>query len=251
MTSKSVPSYRRQRRANGKDDAFVELGGVRHYLGSHGSKESRERYGTLITEWESNGARPLPGSTITVSELIAAFWQFAQEYYRKDGEPTVQIAKIRTAVRPLTRLYGRTLVSAFGPLRFKTVRQPFIDAGHCRTHVNQQAGIIKQVFKWGTEQEIVPASIFHGLLAVSGVRRGRTVARDHDPVVPVPEAHIDAVLPLVPQQIRALIEIQLLTGCRPSEARLTRACDIDMTGWIWSYRPSRHKTQHHGINRVI
>ena len=32
---------------------------------------------------------------------------------------------------------------------------------------------------------------------------------------------------------------------------LMRACDIDMSGKIWEYRPASHKTQHHGKERII
>ena len=30
-----------------------------------------------------------------------------------------------------------------------------------------------------------------------------------------------------------------------------RPCDIDRTGQTWLYRPESHKTEHHGMNRVI
>ncbi len=38
--SKKAPSYRRQHRPNGVDDAFVELSGERVYLGPYGSQTS-------------------------------------------------------------------------------------------------------------------------------------------------------------------------------------------------------------------
>ena len=30
-----------------------------------------------------------------------------------------------------------------------------------------------------------------------------------------------------------------------------RGCDLDTSGRIWEYRPASHKTEHHGIDRVI
>ena len=45
--------------------------------------------------------------------------------------------------------------------------------------------------------------------------------------------------------------VQLVTGMRPGEVVLMRACDIDMSGKTWEYRPESHKTEHHGIERVI
>jgi integrase len=48
-----------------------------------------------------------------------------------------------------------------------------------------------------------------------------------------------------------MIELQLVTGMRPSEVVLLRACDIDMSGKIWEYRPASHKTEHQGIECVV
>jgi integrase len=48
-----------------------------------------------------------------------------------------------------------------------------------------------------------------------------------------------------------MIQLQRLTGARPGEMCLLRACDIDMTGAVWLYRPHSHKTKHKGKDRVI
>jgi integrase len=107
------------------------------------------------------------------------------------------------------------------------------------------------MFRWAVENEMVPSSVYHGLQAVAGLQKGRTKARETEPVKPVPEAHINAVRPFVSRQVEALIDLQLLTGMRPGEACMMRACDLDMTGRIWVYRPPLHKTLHHGHKREI
>jgi integrase len=48
-----------------------------------------------------------------------------------------------------------------------------------------------------------------------------------------------------------MIRLQRLTGARPGEVCILRACDIDMTGDVWLYRPHQHKTKHKGKDRVI
>jgi integrase len=48
-----------------------------------------------------------------------------------------------------------------------------------------------------------------------------------------------------------MVRLQLETGMRPGERVALRACDLDMTGKVWLYRPPQHKTQHHGHARVI
>jgi len=43
----------------------------------------------------------------------------------------------------------------------------------------------------------------------------------------------------------AMVELQWLTGMRSGEVTRMRTGEIDTTGKLWIYRPSRHKTQHH------
>jgi hypothetical protein len=39
------------------------------------------------------------------------------------------------------------------------VREQMIAAGWCRNVVNRQTARIKQVFKWATENELIPATV--------------------------------------------------------------------------------------------
>jgi integrase len=48
-----------------------------------------------------------------------------------------------------------------------------------------------------------------------------------------------------------MVDVQLLTGMRPGEACILRGCDLDVTGNVWIYRPSSHKTQNHGHERTV
>jgi integrase len=48
-----------------------------------------------------------------------------------------------------------------------------------------------------------------------------------------------------------MVRLQLRTGARSGEIVVMRACDIDMTGEVWFYRPAQHKTAHHGHRREI
>lgn len=126
-----------------------------------------------------------------------------------------------------------------------------IDAGHSRGHINEQIARVNRVFRWGVENELVPSSVYHALQAVTGLRKGRSAARETEPVKPAPEEHINAVEPFVLRQVWAMIQLQLLTGMRPGEARLMRGCDLDVSGNIWTYSPVSHKTEHYGIERTV
>jgi integrase len=117
--------------------------------------------------------------------------------------------------------------------------------------VNKHIGTINRIFKWGTENELVPATVFHALQAVSGLRRGRSAAKESVPVKPVPETYVEAAIVHVSAQVAAMVRLQQLTGMRPGEVTIMRGCDLDMTGKVWTYTPSTHKTEHHGIERPI
>lgn len=133
-----TPSLRRHKASN---RAFVELNAHRHYLGPWGAQSTEEAYHRLVGEWVANGRRlPVDPHEITVTELIAAYWRHAQDYYvRADGSPSGEADNLRGAMRPLNRLYGSTRAADFGPLGLKTVRQEMIETGWCRTHINAQS----------------------------------------------------------------------------------------------------------------
>jgi len=118
-----------------------------------------------------------------------------------------------------------------------------VEQGLSRGLVNHRIGRIKRVFKWAVAEELVPPSVHHALQAVTGLRYGRTEAREAEPVRPVNGKWVDAVLPHVSPQVAAMIRVQRLTGMRPCEVVIMRACDIGMTREIWTYEPHHHKNR--------
>ena len=126
-----------------------------------------------------------------------------------------------------------------------------LDDGLCRGVINQRIGRIVRMFKWGVSEELVPEAVHRALATVRGLERGRTAARETDPVGPVPDAVVEATLPYVLPPVRAMIQLQALTGMRPGEACIMRGSDLEMSGPVWLYRPATHKTAHRGKARVI
>jgi integrase len=252
MTRTHLPKYRRQRNKYG-DLAFVELNGKRHYLGKYDSPESKADYKRLLVEWAVGNRQPVaPTNEITVVELIARYWGHVESYYRKpNGTPTSEVRNIKLTLRPLKELYGSTPAAEFGPLALKAVREKMIEKGWCRKGINQGIGRIKRMFRWATENELIPSSVYHGLQAVSGLRIGRSEAPESEPVKPVPEGSIEAVKPHVSRQVRAMIQLQLHTAARAGEIVTMRLVDIDTSGKIWLYHPKDHKNAHHGHQRTI
>jgi integrase len=247
-----VPSYRLHRPSG---QAVVTLGGRDRYLGPHGSEESRAEYDRLLLEWLPTRGKlePAPAEvpSLTVAELLLSYWEFADGYYRKDGEPTSEWHLMRTALRSVRRLYGHTPAAAFGPKSLKACREELIGRGLRRQTVNHYAGRIKRMFRWAVANELLPASVHQALQAVDGLRRGRCAAPDGPGVGPVPEEHVEAVLPLLPRPVAAMVRLQLLTGMRPGEVAGMRVEDLDRSGPVWEYRPPEHKTAHRGHERSV
>src|SRR5262249_24242296 len=138
------------------------------------------------------------GSDLTVNELILAFWKHAELHYRHpDGTPTSELGDYRLSLRPLRELYGHSPTREFGPLALKAVRQRMVDAGLARGVVNQRVGRVKRLFRWGVSEEFVRHAVYATLATVAGLARGRSPARETEPVKPVPEEFIRAVMPFV------------------------------------------------------
>ncbi len=243
-----TPSYRLHKPTG---QACVTLNDRTYYVGRYGSPASRERYDALIAEWLAGGRKLPDEDGLTVFELLDAYATHVESYYVQDGQQTGEVTSIKLAMRPLKRLYGSLSANEFSPLKLQAVRDEFVRSGLSRKVVNRQVLRVKQLFKWGGKQELVPTTVYEGLRTVDGLRRGRTTARETEPVKPVPDEHVDVVRPFVSRQVWAMIELQRLTGMRSGEVAIMRARDLDTSGPVWQYVPAAHKSEHHGFERRI
>lgn len=238
--------------------AVVRIDGHDFYLGKFGTAQADERYHRKIAEWLGQPLAIQPvepaqqvSSAISISELILAYWRFVETYYVKNGRPTDEQWCIKAALRPLRRLYGSTPVVDFGPKGLKAVRQSMIDADLSRGVINGYIGRIRRMFRWAVEQELIPVTVYQALLAVRELAKGRTVARETRPILPVDDATVEATLPHLPDVVADMVRLQRLTGARPDEICIVRPCDVDTSGEVWLYTPDTHKTEHHDRSRMI
>ena len=154
-----------------------------------------------------------------MAEVLDAYRVFAITHYRQpDGRLSSTIHEVRSVAWALGDLYGDMLAREFGPLCVQSAMQQWVVAGCSRTEGNRRLGVVKRIMRWAASEELVPPSIYHGLTVVSGLKVGRTTARETDPVRPVDDAMVDAALPHLNRHIGGLVEFQRLTGCRPGEA---------------------------------
>ncbi len=255
--ARKVPAYRLHKPTN---QAVVRLNGRDLYLGKHGTEASHEAYRRTVAQWlvtdhprPLNTVGPASSPTPTVNEVILAFWtRHAEAHYRRaDGTQTGELGNYRDSVRSLRQLFGNSLAKDFGPLALKAARQAMIESGLARGTINQRVGRIVRLFKWAASEELVPPGVYLGLKSVSGLPKGRTLAKETAPVQPVADSAVEVIRPHVARQVWAMVGLQRLTGMRPGEVVIMRTCDLDTSGAVWVFTPSGHKTAHHGRERKI
>jgi integrase len=238
-----------------------------YWLGEHGYAESRNQYHCLIADWEANGRR-LPAETvypslvgppasITVVEVSRQYWRWAEGYYDRR-----RAGAIKTALRILTKYHGGMPAGSFGPQKLRMLREEMIRGDQAtdpprppwsRKYINSQVQCIRHVFKWAAARELVPVTVHQSLCTLEPLKRGRSAAYENEKVGPAPQHLIKATKPFMSGPVRALVELQLLTGTRPGELLGLRLCDLktnEKTG-IWQYRPREHKNQFREHERVI
>ncbi|TWU41674.1 Phage integrase family protein [Novipirellula aureliae] len=252
-----VPAYCHHK-ASGR--AVVRIFGKDVYLGPYGAPESHEAYEAEIARWRAatnegesleHEIRANSRFDLTLAEVLLRYKAFAENYYVKDGKPTKELTEMQLALRPARVLFGDTLARDFGPLSLKAVREAMINSDLSRGVINNRTNRIKRFIKWAASEQLVPPSVYEGVRTVTGLKFGRTRARETDPIKPVEDEHIEPVLAAVSSQVAAMIRLQRLTGMRPCEVVLMQFQDIERSKDIWIYEPQEHKTQWRGHHRVI
>ncbi len=248
--TQSVPKYRR----HSSGQAIVTLGYRDHYLGKYGSKPSRMLYDRLVAEWLARDRKPEVSSEtdlITVKAVIAAYWQHCKRHYRKpDGTRNVFLDSIRHLLKPLRRLYGEVAAEDFGPKAFKAAIHNFIP-GKSRCYGNKFIARVKMMFRWAASEELVPVEVFTRLSTVKGLEKGRSDARETEPIKAVANAVVDATIKHLPPMVADMVRLQRMLGARPGEIVAMQGIEIDRRSEVWYYSPKHHKTNHKGKSRVM
>ena len=180
---------------------------------------------------------------------MLAYYQHCEATMR-----AVEADKVKAAMRPVKAMYGERNVSEFNPLAFKAVRKLLVDSGLAISTIRDRMGIIRRMVAYGVEHAMAPADALQRIEAVGGLRSGRDGVKPSKKIKPAPAEHIQAILPHVNETIRAMVQVQSLTGMRPGEVWRMTTGQIDRTGDAfgnWLYSPVRHKTVDLGHDRII
>lgn len=220
------------------------------YLGAWGSAEAKANYDAIIARLAVSKTRsPIssPTEELSFAMLVKRYMDFAATYYA--GGDTAY--KLRFAFKVPVRLYGRSPVSDFGPKALATVMDAWVASGLSRKEINARSHVIKRMFAWAVAEELIPVEYHQRLKVVGGLKAGRTTAPDLPPVEPAKPADVAAVLDRLPPAIAAITRLMIHSGARCGELCKLRAADIDMSGAIWTYRPTQHKGTWKGKVRTI
>jgi len=190
--------------------AYVKLNGHRIYLCKWDHPNRQQKYFSILAEWERAGRRypfepvatHIEQDDMSVVEVLAAYSEHAKQYYvHADGTPTGQIDRVMSALQGVRDLFADIPAVEFGPVKLDAVRARWIANGLSRSTINSMTGCVKLCFKWAAEKELIPASVYHGLSVLGGLKAGRTQAKEPDPIRPVLDAHIDAIEPFMSRQV--------------------------------------------------
>lgn len=242
---KGIPSYRHHK-ASGR--AFVRFGSYNHYLGFYGTPESKAEYDRVIREWLANGRQFIHQDQqcqpITVNGLCIAFLEHAKIHYRKNGRLTSEYAEFEASVKLMHNHCGMMAAAEFNRSSLKTIRETAIRKGWKRNTVNKRISRIKHIIHWGSSEDLIPESVYHGVLLLKGLKKGRCECPESVPVESVPLDAFKKTLEFCSSIIADMARIQYLAAMRPGEICQLRAIDIDTSGEIWEYNYKSHKTSH-------
>jgi len=206
----------------------------------------------LAEEFYANLAVSDPSTTMTVRSLVARYQAHADAYYLdRDGKPTGEARNIAYATKHLAAEYPDHAAHTIGLKEMRAVRDKMIAADLCRNVINQRINKTRRMFRWAAGQDLIPDGEWMKLAHLEPLPPGRSKAKESEPVLPVPQAHIDKVLAELPGTHAAMVQVQLLTAMRPGELCAMRGVDIQQSGDIWWYTPVSHKTAWRGKAREI
>jgi hypothetical protein len=162
---------------------------------------------------------------VTVAEVSAGYWLFAERYYSWNRDPRRGDAwNTRRTLAILDSLYGSTVAKDLGPLDFRAIQGEMVRLGWCRTMVNHEVGRVKRFFRWAVSEELIPSAVWHSLLSCPSLRKGKSEARETAPVRPIPVKDLDAAKRKLRPAVRAMDVGSILSLS-------SGPCQITPPGW--------------------
>lgn len=222
----------------------------------------------------------------TVNELIDRFLDWAREYYCAPdlyGQrvPTGEANNLASSLDHFRAVAGEKHpgdASADDICAMqKHLEQQRKPNGrpYTREYINKCCNVVRRCFRWAAKppQRWVSAVVIEDMRLADGLKPGRCAAIDLPDVAPVPVEHFRMTQtrigtfsesrPVWAMMMNALLDILWHSGMRPIELLRMRNDPAEFAVEtprlslhqepieILVYKPTRHKTRHHGIDRNI
>jgi hypothetical protein len=135
---------------------------------------------------------------------MLAYIEHAKQHYRRaNGTNTDELSEYKRISKLVREVYGNIRAAEFGPSALKVIRQNFINQDLSRGFINQRIGKVRRIFKWGVSEELIQPSTYQAVSSVSDLQRGRTEARETEPVGPVDDAVVETTLNRVASRVES------------------------------------------------
>jgi integrase len=230
------------------------MSGKAIYLGTYNSPESKAAYAAIVGEWSGaqTSSKPVDEKPVvaphrlTIAEALVQYKAHAERYYGVSRE----VDNLREALRPVREQFGWMVMSEFGPLQIRVLRNKWIEAGLSRNTINARVIRLKRFFKWAVSYELIDANVLTRLNSIESIMPGRG-GKEIRPKLPVTWETVEATLPFLPELVRAMVLFGWHTGARPAEITALTTGMIDRSGDMWFAVLERHKTATWGHTREI
>jgi integrase len=241
--------------------SYIDGNGKRKrvYFGKFGTPEADEKYRRFVADLMMNPTLAVQNigncvgigdADVLVSELCDAF----MEHY----EPRLHrshVIHFKRAIGFLVGLYGGMSANEITPKKLRSVRNQMVQYGKlCRKMINAYTTQLIRIFVWGVEEEWVEASTAGALKLIKHLPPNEPGTFDHEEREDVPLDVIRRTLPFASPTVQAMIQVQYLTGMRPSEVCKMTVERIDRTqgNGLWYYNLGKlHKTAKHIGKKAI
>lgn len=232
--------------------ARVILAGQDFYLGKHGTPESYARYYALLAEYNTNGRQAPAGLkrlaevSIRIRDVTADFRNRSLPRFTKNQAEHNRFANLCDL---LEMRHGDESPNEFGPRKLEALRDHFAAEGCSRRYCNYKSRLIIRIIKHGVSRELVQADRITALQSLEPLKQGQ--GRETVKRFKVDAETIKKTMPFLSSTVAAMVRLQLATAMRPSEMFGMTPAMIDKSGKVWMYRPTSHKTAHHGKAKAV
>jgi integrase len=224
-----------------RDYDCVYIGKKKIMLGRTGSPEAEAAYRQIQVQvlTDPTFSAPKPG-LVTVDNLCLAYLQYAQE-----NDPG-HYSTIKTAIEILLKNFAGQAVDVLDSRHFLVLQDMFVQYGVSRKYCNDLMKFIRAMLKWGVLRKLVAHQVYFEAKLVPALKEGKTRAYETPEQQPVPDWVVLRTLPFMSPTVATMVQVQRLTGMRPSEICKMRVGDIDRKrgNGLWYYSP-KHKTEKH------